>query len=181
VFILKGELMSENKNQTWNPEQYARNARFVADLAAPVVELLAPQAGERILDLGCGDGHLTAKLATLGCSMVGVDSSAELIAATQKLGLDARLVDARSVASIPGFIGAFDAVFTNATLHWIKQSDLVIHSVAQVLKPMGRFVGEFGGENCVARIRWALGEALARRGHDIATQSLVFSDGARVP
>ena len=67
--------------QTWDPERYARNARFVADLGMPVVELLAPQPGERILDLGCGDGVLTEKLVAMGCQVIGVDSSAELIKA----------------------------------------------------------------------------------------------------
>src|SRR5579885_2369995 len=79
--------------QTWNPEDYDRNARFVTDLGLPVVELLAPQAGERILDLGCGDGVLTKKLRDGGCQVVGVDSSPEFIAAARALGLDARLMD----------------------------------------------------------------------------------------
>src|SRR5215469_7788601 len=80
-----------NPNQSWDPDSYARNARFVSDLGAPVVELLAPRAGERILDLGCGDGALTQKLAELGCDVVGVDSSAPQIEAARRLGLDARV------------------------------------------------------------------------------------------
>ncbi len=80
-------------NQSWDPDAYARNARFVSDLGAPVLELLAPQAGERILDLGCGDGALTIKLAEMGCDVVGVDSSAPQIEAARRLGLDARVAD----------------------------------------------------------------------------------------
>ncbi|HZP40510.1 MAG TPA: methyltransferase domain-containing protein [Candidatus Binatia bacterium] len=62
-----------SRAQTWDPERCARNARFVTELAGPVVELLAPVAGERILDLGCGDGRLTEALVARGCSVVGVD------------------------------------------------------------------------------------------------------------
>jgi 2-polyprenyl-3-methyl-5-hydroxy-6-metoxy-1,4-benzoquinol methylase len=79
--------------QTWDPERYARNARFVADLGTPVVELLSPRAGERILDLGCGDGVLTAKLAAMGCAVIGVDGSVAQVEAARKLGLDARVMD----------------------------------------------------------------------------------------
>ena len=88
-------------NQSWDPDAYARNARFVSDLGAPVVELLAPHAGERILDLGCGDGALTIKLADMGCDVVGVDSSAPQIEAARRLGLDARSSTARGSVSIP--------------------------------------------------------------------------------
>ena len=70
-------------HQTWSPEQYAQQARFVSDLGMPVVELLAPRAGERILDLGCGDGSLTRKLVELGCQVVGVDASPAMVAAAQ--------------------------------------------------------------------------------------------------
>ena len=96
--------------QTWNPELYARNARFVSDLGSPVVELLAPLPGERILDLGCGDGVLTKKLGDLGCQVVAVDSSAPQIEAARKLGLDAHVMDGEALP----FRNEFDAVFSNA-------------------------------------------------------------------
>jgi trans-aconitate methyltransferase len=156
--------MTSEGTQTWDPEQYARHARFVADLGKPVVDLLAPQAGERILDLGCGDGYLTAYLASLGCTVVGIDSSEAQVEAALRLGLDARVGDGHRL----DFREEFDAVFSNATLHWLKRPDAVIDGVWGALKPGGRFVGEFGGHGCVARIREALGRALARRGHDIA-------------
>ena len=146
--------------QTWDPDRYARNARFVADLGMPVVELLAPQPGERILDLGCGDGVLTEKLVATGCQVVGVDSSVELIKAAQAHGLDARVMDGQHLT----FANEFDAVFSNAALHWMKRADEVIAGVWRALKPGGRFVAECGGYKCVATIETALLDALKRRG-----------------
>jgi SAM-dependent methyltransferase len=146
--------------QTWDPERYARNARFVADLGAPTVELLAPRAGERILDLGCGDGVLTAKLASMGCHVVGVDSSAPQIDAARKLGLDARVMNGEAL----DFDSEFDAVFSNAALHWMRNPAKVVAGVERALKPHGRFVSEFGGHGCVAKIKKALVAALDRRG-----------------
>jgi SAM-dependent methyltransferase len=146
--------------QTWDPERYARNARFVAELGAPVVNLLEPRAGERILDLGCGDGVLTAKLASMGCHVIGVDASELQIEAARKLGLDFRVMNGEAL----DFDGAFDAVFSNAALHWMSNQDEVIAGVRRALRPQGRFVAEFGGHGCVAKIRNALIEALNRRG-----------------
>jgi SAM-dependent methyltransferase len=149
----------QTHSQTWDPERYARNARFVADLGAPVVDLLAPQAGERILDLGCGDGVLTAKLAAMGCAVIGVDASSPQIEAARKLGVDARVMDGENLA----FDNEFDAVFSNAALHWMRDPDGVIAGVRRALRPQGRFVAEFGGHGCVAKIKKALVEALNRR------------------
>jgi len=151
-----------SSRQTWDPERYARNARFVSDLGAPVVDLLAPKSGERILDLGCGDGALSKKLADLGCDVVGVDGSAEQVEAAKRLGIDARVVDGESL----GFESEFDAVFSNAALHWMKRPDDVIAGVWRSLRPGGRFVAECGGAGCVATIERALHHALARRGID---------------
>jgi len=151
-----------SSGQTWDPENYARHARFVSDLGSPVVELLAPKPSERILDLGCGDGALTKKLADLGCEVVAVDASAPQIEAARKLGLDARVMSAEALP----FREEFDAVFSNAVLHWIKRADLMIAAVYRSLKPGGRFVGECGGYGCVHKIRTALVQALHRRGMD---------------
>jgi trans-aconitate methyltransferase len=156
--------------QTWDPERYARNARFVADLGAPAVDLLAPRAGERILDLGCGDGVLTAKLASLGCHVIGVDSSEPQINAARKLGLDARLMNGEALE----FDAEFDAVFSNAALHWMSNPAKVIAGVRRALKPHGRFVAEFGGHGCVAKIRKALVESLNRRGINGEAASLWY-------
>jgi len=149
-------------NQSWDPDAYARNARFVSDLGAPVVELLAPRAGEQILDLGCGDGALTKKLVELGCDVVGVDLSAPQVLAARRLGLDARVADGERLA----FDAEFDAVFSNAAIHWMKRADDVIAGVWRALRSGGRFVAEFGGYGCVATIKRALIDALRRRGID---------------
>jgi trans-aconitate methyltransferase len=148
--------------QSWDPERYARNARFVSDLGTPVLDLLAPQPGERILDLGCGDGVLTKKLADLGCNVVGVDASPEMVSAARALELDARVMDGHALQ----FDCAFDAVFSNAALHWLKQPSKVIAGVWCALKPGGRFVGEFGGDGNVATIVDAIESALRERGVD---------------
>lgn len=149
-----------SSSQSWDPERYAKNARFVADLGMPVVELLEPQPGERILDLGCGDGALTEKLVEMGCSVVGVDSSAEQVEAARELGLDAHTMDGHALT----FESEFDAVFSNAALHWMGHPDEVIVGVRRALKPGGRFVAECGGHGCVDTIVRALTAALQRRG-----------------
>jgi SAM-dependent methyltransferase len=148
--------------QTWDPERYARNARFVADLGLPVVDLLAPQPGERILDLGCGDGVLTERLVAAGCTVVAIDGSAAQVEAARRRGLDARVMDAQALT----FEAEFDAVFSNAMLHWVRRSADAIAGVWRALRPGGRFVAEFGGHGCVETIRAALVAALERRGLD---------------
>lgn len=152
--------MSAVETQQWNPTQYAENARFVSDLGMPVVELLAPRAGESILDLGCGDGVLTRKLADLGCKVTGVDFSAEMVAVCQALGLEAQVASGEALT----FDSEFDAVFSNAALHWMKNPQAVIAGVWRALKPGGRFVAEMGGYGNIAAIIGAIEDALAKRG-----------------
>jgi len=156
--------MGPTSNQTWNPKHYSEHARFVSDLGMPVVALLAPVRGERILDLGCGDGPLTKHLRDLGCNVVGVDGSLEMVTAAKALGLDAHVMDGHALQ----FGGEFDAVFSNAALHWMKQPERVIAGVWRALKPRGRFVAEFGGDGNVATITAALEQALTARGIDAA-------------
>ncbi len=119
-------------------------------------------AGERILDLGCGDGVLTEALVAHGCTVVGVDASAAQVEAARRRGLDARVADGQQLA----FDREFDAVFSNAAMHWMTEPDRVIAGVWRALRPGGRFVGELGGRGCVARIVAALRGALARQGID---------------
>jgi SAM-dependent methyltransferase len=150
--------------QTWNAADYDRNARFVSDLGQPALELLAPKPGERVLDLGCGDGALTMKLVEAGASVVGVDTSPAFIEAARARGLDARLLDATALP----FAGEFDAVFTNAVLHWLPDLGPVLAGVRRALRTNGRFVGEFGGHGCVAAICTALAAVCQRRGMPVA-------------
>ena len=153
--------MSSSHDQHWNPGLYAENARFVAELGLPVVELLSPRPGERVLDLGCGDGALTARLVELGCEAVGVDASPDMVAAARALGVDARVMDGQALP----FDGEFDAVFSNAALHWMKEAPAaVIDGVWRALRPGGRFVAELGGRGNVSAIVTAIDAALAARG-----------------
>jgi SAM-dependent methyltransferase len=126
------------------------------------VDLLAPKPGERILDLGCGDGVLTKKLVDLGCEVVAVDSSLPQVEAARKLGLNAFAISGEDLE----YDQEFDAVFSNAVLHWIRRADAVLAGVYRSLKPGGRFVAECGGHGCVHKIRTALVQALDRRGLD---------------
>jgi SAM-dependent methyltransferase len=128
------------------------------------VDLLAPKPCERILDLGCGDGVLTKKLADLGCEVVAIDSSLPQVEAARKLGLNAFAISAVDLE----YKDEFDAVFSNAVLHWITRTstDVTLAGVYRSLKPGGRFVAECGGRGCVQKIRTALVQALERRGFD---------------
>jgi trans-aconitate methyltransferase len=149
----------------WLPERYARHAAYVPALGAPLVEILAPRPGERILDLGCGDGSLTVRLAERGASVVAVDRSPEMVAAARARGLDARLGDATALL----FAAEFDGVFSNAVLHWVRDHDAMLAGVARALRPGGRLVAEFGGHGNVAAIVRAMREALERHGYPFSS------------
>jgi trans-aconitate methyltransferase len=153
--------------QSWDPQQYAENARFVSDLGAPVLELLDPRAGERILDVGCGDGALTKRLVDAGAKVIGIDASEAMVAAAQARGLDARVMDGHALS----FDQEFDAVFSNAALHWLKRPDTVIAGVHAALVPGGRFIAECGGYGNTATVTNAIGAALAARGIDAANHN----------
>jgi SAM-dependent methyltransferase len=154
----------ENLSQSWDPERFDRNAGFVADLGAGVMEPLAPQAEERILDLGCGHGKLTEKLVACGTSVLAVDASAEQVKGARDRGLDAHVADATKLT----FKCEFDAVFSNAVLHWVKDAYAAIAEVKQALVPGGRFVGEFGGEGNVVRVALGVERFMEKKGVAIA-------------
>jgi trans-aconitate methyltransferase len=153
-----------SQRQVWSAETYARHARFVSDLAGQVLEWLAPQAGERILDLGCGDGVLTAELARRGISVLGIDISDSLLKAAADRGVETRHMDGQTLP----FEGEFDAVFSNAALHWMNDARAVIDGVFRALRPGGRFVAEFGGHGNVAAVTTAMRATARRRGGDAA-------------
>lgn len=152
----------ENMNPSWDPVEYATTAPFNVTEAGRVLTLLQARAGERILDLGCGEGTLTQRLQGFGCQVVGVDASPEQVAAARAKGIDAQVADAHAL----GFEQAFDAVFSNAALHWLKRPAEAVQSVARALRPGGRFVAECGGHGCVAAIRAALYAVIRQRGLD---------------
>jgi trans-aconitate methyltransferase len=148
--------------QIWNSGNYAKYGRFVAEHGIPLLELLAAQPDECVLDLGCGDGVLTKKIADLGCKVTGLDSSAELVASARKLGLHV----VESDASDMPFNAEFDAVFSNGALHWMKDADGVIRRVAKALRPKGPFVAAMSGHNSIKPLHDALIGELNRRGYD---------------
>lgn len=152
----------EKATQKWTAEGYAANAWFVSDLGTPVIALLDPKPGERILDLGCGDGALTQKIAGAGAEVIGFDASSELAAAARERGIHVDLGDAHDLP----YSQQFDAVFSNAALHWMTKPEAVIEGVRRALKPKGRFVAEMGGHGNIAAIRVALAAVFAKRGLD---------------
>ena len=147
--------------QTWDPAAYGENAGFVHGLAGGVLEWLDAKAAEHILDLGCGDGQLTKRLGSTGASVVGVDASPEMVAAARERGVAADVGDAEA---LPYARNTFDAVFSNAALHWVRDQDAMMAEVRRVLKPGGRFVAEMGGHGNIAAIRVALMAVLVRHG-----------------
>ena len=157
-------MTAESKpRQNWKADCYSEHAHFVPALGQPVLELLNPSAGERILDLGCGDGVLTEKIAASGAAVVGIDGAPDMVNAAKNRGLDAQVMDGVNLR----FNSEFDAVFSNAALHWMKSDpDAVIAGVARALKPGGRFVAEMGGHGCIAAITVAIVAVMARYGID---------------
>lgn len=159
--------MTAATSQVWSAEQYKTLAPYVPALATPVVELLAPQPGERILDIGCGDGALTRLIVDAGASVLGIDGAPDMIRAATESGLEAQVMDAQYLP----FDEEFDAVFTNAALHWMPDQPAVYAGVERALRQGGRFVGEFGGQGNCAAMRTAIFALLDRRGIDGAALS----------
>jgi SAM-dependent methyltransferase len=145
----------------WDAKDYARVGGFVAELGGAALDLLDPQPGERILDVGCGEGTLTKKIIERGATVLGIDNSPEMIAAARAKGVDALLLPAEDMQ----FFAEFDAAFSNATLHWVLQKEQAARAIFRSLKPGGRFAGEMGGEGNLKKLREALDEELIIRGY----------------
>jgi trans-aconitate methyltransferase len=155
--LKRGALMP----QTWDPVAYGKDGAFVHELAGGVLEWLDAQPGEHILDLGCGDGQLTERLAASGAIVSAIDASAEMVAAARERGIAA---DQGKAESLPYPDASFDAVFSNAVLHWVRGQDEMMEQVRRVLRPGGRFVAEMGGHGNIAAIRVGFAAVLARHG-----------------
>jgi trans-aconitate methyltransferase len=148
--------------EKWDARLYDARHAFVWEQAKGVVELLAAKSGERILDLGCGTGTLTAEIAACGAHVVGMDRSCEMIDAARRKfpAIQFEVCDARALP----FSGEFDAVFSNAALHWIPEAESVVEGVSRSLKRGGRFIAEFGGKGNVRIVIAVLEIALAQLG-----------------
>lgn len=160
------ELMNQWTNEPtmkWNAELYDNKHSFVFQYGESVLELLAVKPGERILDLGCGTGHITKKIWEEGAEVIGMDASPEMIAKAKANYPELDFVVANGANF--HFDEPFHAVFTNATLHWIHDADGVIKSVYNVLKPGGRFVGEFGGKGNTQLMMSATATVLKAHGY----------------
>lgn len=153
-----------DRPDSWVPERYARHADFVPALGDAILRQLNPQPGERVLDIGCGDGVLTEALVARGATVVGVDGSPAMVEAARARGLQVVHADAQRLPTTAPFDVPFDAVFSNAALHWMPDADGVLAGVVRVLRPGGRFVAELGALGNVAAIATALRAALATRG-----------------
>lgn len=148
----------------WDASRYERNARFVSDYGAKLVDWLDPQPGERILDLGCGDGALGVQIAERGATVRGLDRSPALVAAARERGIDAVVGDGQAIDES----ACYDAVFSNAALHWMNHTpQAVLDGVKRALVPGGRFVAECGAEGDIAPIHTVLRDECTARGLDV--------------
>ena len=143
----------------WDAGLYDAKHAFVWEKARGLLEWLAPREGERILDVGCGTGQLSAEIAASGARVVGVDRSPDMVTEARKKfpALHFEVCDARALP----FQEEFDAVFSNAALHWIPQAEQVVAGISRSLKFGGRFIAEFGGQGNVQNVVAALEQGLA--------------------
>jgi SAM-dependent methyltransferase len=161
--------MTPNAASRWSPSDYATNAGFVPALGQAALGLLAPQPGELVLDIGCGDGTLTLKIMAAGARVIGLDASEAMVEAARAKGVDAFVADAQALDldEQARRFGQFDAAFSNAALHWMLDPDAVASGVFAMLRPGGRFVGEMGGEGNIATLRAGIRDELGARGYPV--------------
>lgn len=149
----------------WNAEHYDQQAAFVSQFGQDMIKLLQPQIGEHILDVGCGTGDLAQDMANAGAQITGVDASPTMISRAKDKypALDFRIADAEDLSSFPS--DKYDAVFSNAALHWMQKPGNVLASIYRVLKPGGRFIAEFGGHGNVSTIMQGISKVMAEHYH----------------
>lgn len=154
----------QETNTIWKTNLYNDKHAFVYQYGESLIELLAPKAGERILDVGCGSGQLTAKISESGATVIGIDLSKEMITdAKQKYPhIEFFIMDAADFH----FNEPFDAIFSNAALHWVLKKDEAVECIYNNLKAGGRIVAEFGGKGNVQTIVNQLRQSLAKRGYE---------------
>jgi len=146
----------------WNAEQYEAGYSFVWEYGRDLVKLLAPQPGERILDAGCGTGHLTAQIAATGADVTGIDSSPAMLDQARQNAFGLRF-EVQDICALP-YREEFDAVFSNAVLHWVTRAEDAAAAMSRALKPGGRLVLEMGGRGNVRQLLAASDQALRELG-----------------
>jgi SAM-dependent methyltransferase len=161
---------SGDADKGWDAQLYGEHGRFVGELGAPVVMLLAPRPGEDILDIGCGDGFLSRQIVEAGARVVGVDASPDMVAAACAVGIDAHVADAQRLT----YRSTFDAVFSNAALHWMPDLDAVFRGIHAALRPGGRLVAEMGGHGNVAAVATAIRAVLERHNFPVPARPWTF-------
>lgn len=167
-----GGIRIKLKSMKWNTTLYDQKHSYVTQYGEGVLALLDPQPGERILDVGCGTGHLTRQIAACGATVVGMDSSPEMIAAARAAHAQIRfeVADAAEFSLADVSKGElFDAIFSNAALHWVTRMEDAVVCMARVLDPGGRFVVEFGGKGNIAGLSQGFEEA-AREVANVAVE-----------
>ncbi len=155
------------RQQHWCADQYERHARFVADLAVDLIDLLNPRSGQRVLDIGCGDGAFSSRVCARGAQVVGIDPAPDMVRSARARGIEARVGAAQDLREQ----AAFDLAISNAVFHWIREPRPALAGVFAALRPGGRFVGELGGTGNVASVIRVLVPLLAARGIDFATRN----------
>lgn len=160
-----GDALSQSFASTskWDAGDYARVGGFVAELGGAALDLLDPRPGERILDVGCGEGALTKKIVERGASVVGIDNCESMVEAARAAVPDVRLLAAEDIQ----FDQEFDAAFSNAALHWVLAKDQAAAAIFRALKPGGRFAGEMGGAGNIAILRGGIRAELQERGYTL--------------
>jgi SAM-dependent methyltransferase len=148
-------------NDNWDVSNYQEILKSTPKNGELLLKFLNPQLGEKILDVGCGEGSLTKKIQAHACDVVGIDSSYNMIECAKVNGINAQFLDIRVIQ----FEEKFDAVFSNATLHWIKEYDVVIANIARALKKGGRFIADFGCSGNTRIIESAIIQSIQNAGY----------------